>query len=625
MTTSSASVDVGAAAPNRPARWLCRLARSSWHAYSLSRSGAAAFGNHSVTHGNTSVDAEQHAGQSRTVPNPPEPTSPAAAPAPTSAPAVIDIDTTAVPAPIDRNIYGHFLEGAFFGNIEGGLLDEGSRFSRSEPGPLQGCRDDLLQACRELGVPVLRWPGGNYTSAYHWTDGVGPRDQRPRRLELAWGEEESNRFGTPEFLAWCAEVGAEPYLAHSCRDVDEAARWVEYTNYAGDTALTRRRRDDGHPGPFGVRYWGLGNEVYGDWQIGHRPVEAYVADAAEHARFMRAVDPACRFIAVGHPDPAWTRTVVAGLGSAIDHVSLHLYGAAQHLTASDRRAEFADIVAQACYFEARIGDYAALVADAAGAAGLDRPPSIAMDEWNMRHLEPASWPEPRRGDDGGVATRDTPADAGGPSRVNRYSPRTLADALFYAGVFHALHRAAGLAAPVTMANTVNMVNAHGLFAVRPDGLVRSATYHVWDLYQNHMGPLAVPATVQTPARTTRVRQGHEYGIDGELATRVATVPTLDASATLSRDRRRLQLAVINRDPESGLRARLVRDGRTSGLPPAVDVRTLGADGDDLYAYDTLAAPSRVRLGPLRTLEHSADGVWFAPHSITLLEFALHGR
>ena len=140
---------------------------------------------------------------------------------------------------IDRNIYGHFLESAFFGNIEGGVFDEGSPLSNAEPGLLNGTREDVIAACRELGVPVVRWPGGNYTLSYWWQDGIGPRDGRPRRLDVNWGEEDSNRFGTDEFLAWCAAVGAEPYLVHNCRSVDDAVRWVEYTNYGGDTALTR--------------------------------------------------------------------------------------------------------------------------------------------------------------------------------------------------------------------------------------------------------------------------------------------------------------------------------------------------------------------------------------------------
>ena len=142
--------------------------------------------------------------------------------------ATLEIETGADVGRIDRRIFGHFLEGNFFGNIQGGVFDEGSPLALDGPGVTRGLRRDVIEACRGLGLPVVRWPGGNYASAYHWEDGIGPRDARPRRLELTWGGregmplEEDNRFGTDEFLAWCALVGAEPYLNNSSRSVEEA-------------------------------------------------------------------------------------------------------------------------------------------------------------------------------------------------------------------------------------------------------------------------------------------------------------------------------------------------------------------------------------------------------------------
>lgn len=156
--------------------------------------------------------------------------------------AEITVDTRHPLGVIDSGVYGHFLESAFFGNIEGGVLDEGSPLSITDPGLLEGLRADVLELCAELMPAPVRWPGGNFTSAYHWTDGIGPRDRRPTRLELAWGSRETNRFGTDEFLAWCEAIGGEPYLAHSARDVDEAVRWVEYTNATGTTLAGQRPR-----------------------------------------------------------------------------------------------------------------------------------------------------------------------------------------------------------------------------------------------------------------------------------------------------------------------------------------------------------------------------------------------
>ncbi|GAB3403376.1 alpha-L-arabinofuranosidase C-terminal domain-containing protein [Flindersiella endophytica] len=533
--------------------------------------------------------------------------------------AVVDIRTDREIGRIDPNIYGHFLESAFFGNIEGGVFDEGSPLSHSESGPRDGLRRDVIEACRQLGLGIVRWPGGNFTSPYYWEDGIGPRDQRPRRLELAWGSEETNRFGTDEFLAWCAEVGAEPYLAHSCRSVDDAVRWVEYTNYGGDTHYTRLRGRE----PYGVRYWGLGNEVYGRWQMGHRPAEQYAADAREHAHFMQAVDPELSFIAVGKPGEEWTRPVLEQVGNRIDYISLHLYGASTHLySGSGSTDDYDAVVAQSLYFEREIHDYAHEVADLAGQAGVERPLGIALDEWNIRHLEPTAWPEPQPSGDGGVVGREIPSGEETPPRfrVNRWSPRTLADALFYAGVFHTLHRASGLPVPVTMANTVNLVNANGLLAVRPGGLVRSATYHVWDLYRNHTGSIAVEANVQSPARTGVVRLGDHRDGSGGFLTRPATVPMLDVSATLTEDRRQLKLAVINRHRSGSVRTRLALDGHDR-LPQAA-VHELCTGTDEVFAVNTMDAPDRVALRD-RGKADLGEGVYeFPAHSITLLSFDL---
>lgn len=535
--------------------------------------------------------------------------------------ATIAIDRANRIGRIDDNIYGHFLESSFFGNIEGGVFDEGSPLSISEPGHRDGLREDVLALCRDLGMPVVRWPGGNFTSPYHWQDGIGPREARPRRLELAWGEEESNRFGTDEFLTWCAEVGADAYLAHSCRSVDDAVRWVEYTNYGGDTDLTRRRKAYGHEAPYGVRYWGLGNEVYGRWQMGYRSAQAYAEAAREHGLFMRHVDPAIKLVAVGLPTQEWTEPVLAQTGGLIDYISLHLYGASTHLyTGAD---DYDAIVAQSLYFEQRICDYAQMVAQLARRAGIERPIGLALDEWNIRHLEPTAWPEPEPSAAGGFVDRDGTGiePAAHPLRVNRWSPRTVADALFYAGVFHTLHRASGLPVAPTMANTVNLVNANGLVVARPDGAIRSTSYHVWDLYRKHTGSITLAATVDGPARTAGVRQGDHRDGAGGFETRPAAVPQLDVSATLTSDEQVLCVAVINRHRTAAIRADLILDGKAAALPTTARVRQLGADADDVLAGNSLSVPDRVALRDLGEVD-VAGGFGFPPHSVTVLRFAL---
>ncbi|HEY3651918.1 MAG TPA: alpha-L-arabinofuranosidase, partial [Streptosporangiaceae bacterium] len=139
----------------------------------------------------------------------------------------------------------------------------------------------MLGLLRELRLGVLRWPGGNFVSNYHWADGIGPIHSRPRRPELAWGGEESNRFGTDEYLAYCAELGTEPYICLNMGTgtLEEALAWVEYCNSAASTAWAERRRENGRGEPWRVTYWGLGNEMYGDWQVGAFTAEEYVREA----------------------------------------------------------------------------------------------------------------------------------------------------------------------------------------------------------------------------------------------------------------------------------------------------------------------------------------------------------
>ena len=178
-------------------------------------------------------------------------------------------------------------------------------------------------------MPVLRWPGGNFVSGYHWVDGIGPRDERPRKIELAWGSEESNRFGTDEFIEYCRALGAEPYICINMGTgtLDEAQAWVEYCNGTGNTYWANRRRANGHPEPYGVRYWGLGNEMYGAWQIGSMSAEEYVHAARRYARIMLRTDPTIELVSCGQLGfNDWDRIVIDGLarpGALPQHPPVH--------------------------------------------------------------------------------------------------------------------------------------------------------------------------------------------------------------------------------------------------------------------------------------------------------------
>ena len=226
---------------------------------------------------------------------------------PNSSKARIKLDPDRVIGAIDPKIYGNFTE--HLGRcIEGGIFQEGSPLSDAN-----GFRQDVLKAVKGLNVTFLRWPGGNFASNYHWTDGIGPRDKRPARLEMAWGTIEDNRFGTHEFLDYTALLGTEPYF---CANMGtgtwvEAQQWVEYCNVPEGTAMTKLRQQNGRKDPWHVRYWGLGNEMDGPWQMGHKTAEDYGKFALEAAKLMKWTDPSIKLVATGSsnfgPGADWIR------------------------------------------------------------------------------------------------------------------------------------------------------------------------------------------------------------------------------------------------------------------------------------------------------------------------------
>ena len=247
---------------------------------------------------------------------------------PASNEARVKMDTERIIGDIDPKVYGNFAE--HLGRcIEGGIFEENSPLSDSN-----GYRKDVMKAVEDLHVTLLRWPGGNFSSNYNWRDGIGPRDQRPARLEMAWGTIEDNRFGTHEFLNYCEQIKTEPYLCANfgTGSWDEAQEWVEYCNVPGGTTTSELRQKNGRKEPWKVKYWGLGNEMDGPWQMGHRTAGDYGKFALEGAKLMKWTDPTLKLVAAGSSNfgsgidwVGWNRTVLEHLREHVDYLSLHTY------------------------------------------------------------------------------------------------------------------------------------------------------------------------------------------------------------------------------------------------------------------------------------------------------------
>ncbi len=307
--------------------------------------------------------------------------------------ATIKIDVSRVIADIDPHIYGVFMEPIHLNGKRLGLPDSvefntlyGTLYNPSSPlADENGFRKDYIEAMRELKVNNIRWPGGNFLMAYNWKDGIGPKAQRPVRINMAWGGLETNQVGTDEWLALNKSIGSENVICVNLGlgTIADAAYWVEYCNYKSGTQYSELRKINGHAQPYNVRLWGLGNEVDGlPWELGHKNADDYVETAREAAKAMKAVDSSIRFVASGssYYEPSgkwveWNNRVLAGIGDKIDYLSIHRYWE------GDGPGYYNSMGGGAMDFEEKINLTAGQIASAKAMKNFKNPIYIAVDEW----------------------------------------------------------------------------------------------------------------------------------------------------------------------------------------------------------------------------------------------------
>lgn len=237
--------------------------------------------------------------------------------------ASISVDITQAVQPVTPMLFGQFIE--YLGRcIDGGIYEENSALSDKN-----GFRKDVLQKVQELQVPLLRFPGGTVVKTYHWQDGIGPKSDRPKRKNLIWGGTNDNRFGTAEFIEYCRQTGAEPFLVINMATgtPEEASNWVEYCNGTGDTYWANLRRKHGYEKPFNVKYWGIGNEEYATTDVGHdQNVEKYIDDSWMFVKLMKLQDPTIKLTLVGNSmDLNWSKRILQEMHTVCDFLSIHLY------------------------------------------------------------------------------------------------------------------------------------------------------------------------------------------------------------------------------------------------------------------------------------------------------------
>ena len=310
----------------------------------------------------------------------------------------IVVDRDFVIAPLDRRVFGTFVE--HMGRcVYGGIYEPGHPAADS-----QGFRREVLDLERELGATIVRYPGGNFLSGYDWEDGVGPKQERPKRLDLAWGSTETNQFGTNEFVAWCRAAGVEPMLAVNLgtRGPDEARHFIEYCNHPGGTRYSDLRRSHGFEEPHGIKFWCLGNEMDGPWQICQKTAAEYGRVAQETAKVMRWVDPGVELTACGSSNrnmPTyghWEHEVLERCFDQVDYISLHQYF---RNDANDIKSYFSVIKD----LDSFIKEVAAIADAVAAKRRSSKRIMLSLDEWNVWYkahtasdLRKPGWPEAPR-------------------------------------------------------------------------------------------------------------------------------------------------------------------------------------------------------------------------------------
>jgi alpha-N-arabinofuranosidase len=489
-------------------------------------------------------------------------------PAQPQASARIKIDLDRTIGVVDPLLFGNFAE--HLGRmIYGGIYDEKSPLSDQF-----GFRKDVLEAVRGMNVTILRWPGGNFASGYNWKDGIGPKDQRPARPELAWNDVESNRFGTDEFLRYAETIKAEPYICVNLGlgTIGDARDWVEYTNGKNHTYWADLRRKNGHEQPYNVKYWALGNEIDGPWQLGHKNAEEYSKFALEAAKAMRGIDPDIKLVASGSSNYSadwllWNRTVLQTLRNTVDYIALHTY-------INNRANDFEAYLGGWPMTIQRYIDTTRGMIKEVQTGPNPRPIYIAYDEWNVWY---------RTG-----------------NREKLEEIYNFEDALAMGMFFNTFFRNADI---VKMANLAQMVNVIAPIMTNEKGLFLQPIYFPLAEYARQRGNVALDAWVSSP--TYKIPQ------------RPQDATYLDVSVTYSSTSREVFVNVLNRSKDKDITASIENQSGTWSGPAGV----WQMNHADLKGTHTFGDDQKVR--PQTSTTTLQNGQYtFPAHSLTILKLKL---
>jgi alpha-N-arabinofuranosidase len=497
------------------------------------------------------------------------------------------IDPAARVAPVKRRLFGSFVE--HLGRcVYTGIYEPGHPTADED-----GFRGDVLALTQELGVSVVRYPGGNFVSNYRWEDGVGPRDRRPVRRDLAWRTIETNEIGVDEFIKWTGRAGVEPMLAMNLgtRGVAEALDLLEYANHPAGTTLSDRRVANGAPDPHAVRLWCLGNELDGPWQTGHKTAAEYGRLAAETARAMRQAEPDLELVACGSSHSSmptfgsWEATVLEEAYDVVDYVSLHAYY-------EEHDGDPGSFLASAVDMDRFIDAVTATADHVRAKLGASKRIDLSFDEWNVWYISTFQHDGPEPG--WPIAPRLI---------EDRYS---VTDAVVVGNLLISLLRHADRVAVACLAQLVNVIAP---MMTEPGGPAwRQTTFYPFAATARYARGDVLRVSIDAPNYETE---------------RFGEVPLVDAVAT--RDDDGVVLFVVNRSLDDPVQ--LAVDTRPL-VAQVGAVECLQLADADRHASNTAAQPDRVQPRALSLPPPDADGevdVRLPPVSWTMVRLTPAGN
>src|SRR5262245_43329749 len=464
----------------------------------------------------------------------------------------------------DRRVLGAFIE--HLGRaVYTGVYQPGSPLADSN-----GFRTDVAREVRELGVPIARYPGGNFVSGYNWLDGVGPKDKRPTVLERAWNSTETNQFGTNDFVDWCRLVGTEPLLGMNfgTGSVEMAVNYVEYCNVSRGTKWSDLRRSHGYEQPHNVRYWCLGNEMDGPWQMGQLTGREYGRKAVDTARQIRVIDRDVRLIACGSSGTnmpqylVWDREVLEECFDQVDGLSLHAYyGNTQTLTGNN----IARYLAMNLDMERQIAEAEAVCDYVQAMRRSNKRLWLSFDEWNV-------WYRARSGN----AVNGNRAVA--PKLLEEVY--NLEDALLVGGFINTLDRNSDRVRVACLAQLVNVIAP---LVTNDTGVLRQSIFYPYSWALKYARGRLLDLRIESETYPIRAA-----GLQADFA-RNADVPFVDIVATLNPENGEACVLMLNRDADA--EREVVLDWRDKTPSRVLACETI--TGSDLKAFNTFEQPQRV--------------------------------